>query len=68
MLQSSKMAYNFMNKYLTLESFESLLMQADETISMVNFNGRIASHIIAQLYNDFFENWCYNSSTERYFK
>ncbi|OUM69017.1 hypothetical protein PIROE2DRAFT_3070, partial [Piromyces sp. E2] len=64
MLQSSKMAFNFMSKYLTLESFESLLMQADEALSMVNFNGRIVSHIIAQLYNDFLENWCYNSSTE----
>jgi len=65
MLQSSKCAYDFMGKHLNLEPFESALMQADESISMVNFNGRIVSHIIAELYNDFLVNWCYNSSTER---
>jgi len=68
MLQSSKIAYEFMGKHLTLEPFESLLMQVDETLSMVNFNGRIASHIIAELYNDFLVNWCYNSSTERFIR
>lgn len=68
MLQSSKMAYEFMGKHLTLEPFESLLMQVDETISMVNFNGRIVSHIIAELYNDFLVCWCYNSSTERFIR
>lgn len=68
MLQSSKCAYDFMGKHLTLEPFESLLMQSDETISMVNFNGRIVSHIIAELYNDFLVNWCYNSSTERFIR
>ncbi|ORX54817.1 cytoplasmic FMR1-interacting [Piromyces finnis] len=68
MLQSSKMAHDLMSKYLTLEPFESLLMQVDESFSMVNFNGRIVSHIIAELYNNFLENWCYNSSTERFIR
>jgi len=66
MLQSSKAAYELMSKHLTLEPFESLLMQIDETLSVVNFNGRIVSHVIAELYNDFLVNWCYNSTTERY--
>ncbi|KAG4093054.1 cytoplasmic FMR1-interacting [Neocallimastix lanati (nom. inval.)] len=68
MLQSSKAAYELMSKHLTLEPFESLLMQIDETLSVVNFNGRIVSHVIAELYNDFLVNWCYNSTTERFIR
>jgi len=68
MLQSSRAAYELMGKHLTLEPFESILTQVDESISMVNYNGRIVSHVIAELYNDFLVNWCYNSVTERFIR
>ena len=38
----------------------------NEETAIQRYNGRIISHIIAELINDVIPNYCYNSTTERY--
>lgn len=51
---------------MQLDLFDDILAEVDEETSLVAFNGRIISHAIQELLNDFIPNYCYNSSTERY--
>ncbi|TPX31592.1 hypothetical protein SmJEL517_g05099 [Synchytrium microbalum] len=51
---------------LPLDSFDSMLLEIDETVSLTCVNGRILTHTIQELIDDLIPNFAYNSVTTRY--
>jgi cytoplasmic FMR1 interacting protein len=51
---------------MELDPWEDILAEANEVTALRNFHGRIAVHIIFELVYDFFPNFCYNSTTQRF--
>ena len=53
-----------LSKYVVLDSFEAMYAEANQ--SVVSPHGRITLHIFWELIYDFIPNYCYNSTTDRY--
>ena len=54
-----------MSKYLSLDSFDSLLKQADSNIESP-IDGRIKIHICSEIKEDILPNYCYKNSIKRF--
>ncbi|TPX39959.1 hypothetical protein SeMB42_g06173 [Synchytrium endobioticum] len=51
---------------LSLDSFDSMLLEMDESVSMTCVNGRILTHTIQELIDCMVPNYAYNSVTTRF--
>ncbi|KAL6064809.1 Cytoplasmic FMR1-interacting protein [Balamuthia mandrillaris] len=65
-LNNIRLTHSLLANYLSLDPFEQLLNEVNESISLVSFHGRIVLHIIFELVYDFFPNFNFNSITQRF--
>jgi len=64
LVEICRLTHELMAKYLKLPNFNSMLREADHSVSAPY--GRISLHVFWELYYDFLPNYCYNSSTNRF--
>jgi len=64
LLDANKQTHNLLSKHLQLDSFESILREANHNVSAPY--GRITMHVFWELNYDFLPNYCYNGSTNRF--
>ncbi|KAH9394332.1 Cytoplasmic FMR1-interacting protein 1 [Tyrophagus putrescentiae] len=66
LLHVNRMTHKLLTKYVKLDAFESLLSEANHSVSAPY--GRITLHIFSELMYDFLPRYCFNSSTQRFIK
>ena len=66
MLNSISLTHSLISKHLQLDSFESMLKEANDDISAVSFHGRIVIHSLSELISEFFPNFVYHSNSRRF--
>ncbi|KCV67791.1 hypothetical protein H696_05733 [Fonticula alba] len=66
LLEHNRMTHELLSAVLPLESFDMILEEADEETNLVAFHGRIVSHVVYELVNDFLPNYCYNIMSGRF--
>jgi cytoplasmic FMR1 interacting protein len=67
LLQVSRVAHQFLSTHVQIDSFNDMLMEMDESVSLL-CNGRIVTHLVHELINDFVANYCFNSTTSRFIR
>lgn len=67
-LLNIQLTYKLMSEHFTLDPWEHMLNEVNESTSLGSFHGRIVLHIIFELMYDFLPNYNYNSITNRFFK
>jgi cytoplasmic FMR1 interacting protein len=68
MIDNIKMTHKLLSQYLSLDTFESMMSEVNDSISAVSFEGRISRHVIEEVCFDLFPNYIYNSYTQRFVK
>jgi cytoplasmic FMR1 interacting protein len=66
MLKLLMTCHEKLSKYLSLDSFDTMLLEVDESFSPVANRGRISMHILNALAKDLFPNFSYNNYSKRY--
>ncbi|TPX72953.1 hypothetical protein SpCBS45565_g00163 [Spizellomyces sp. 'palustris'] len=62
LLRSARMTHQLLSRRIILDKFDDMLAEVDESVSIAAVNGRIISHTLNQLVNDFIPNYCFNSA------
>lgn len=65
MLKFLATTHSLLSQHLTLDSFDAMLLEMDESFSPVANRGRISMHILNSLAKDIFPNFVYNHHTQR---
>ncbi|KAI9101038.1 cytoplasmic fragile-X interacting family-domain-containing protein [Phlyctochytrium arcticum] len=68
LLRSAQLTHQLVSERVTVDRFEDMLQEVDESVSISVSNGRILSHTLNQLVNDFIPNFCFNSVTNRFLR
>ncbi|KAJ3281602.1 Cytoplasmic FMR1-interacting protein 2, partial [Borealophlyctis nickersoniae] len=68
LLRSTRATHNLLSRFLNLDSFEDMLSEMDESISLGAVNGRIVTHTVQEFVVDFVPNFCYCGVTGRFVK
>ncbi|KAJ3145710.1 Cytoplasmic FMR1-interacting protein 2 [Geranomyces variabilis] len=68
LLRTVQTTHQLLSERMTLDPFENMLAEVDESISLSATNGRIISHTIAELLIDIAPNFCYNNVTARFLR
>ncbi|TPX53931.1 hypothetical protein PhCBS80983_g06110 [Powellomyces hirtus] len=68
LLRTVQMTHRLLSERMTLDPFENMLAEVDESVSISATNGRIISHTIAELVTDVIPNFCYNNVTGRFLR
>eukprot|EP00004_Rigifila_ramosa_P010810 TRINITY_DN2288_c0_g1_i2.p1 TRINITY_DN2288_c0_g1~~TRINITY_DN2288_c0_g1_i2.p1 ORF type:complete len:1415 (+),score=362.60 TRINITY_DN2288_c0_g1_i2:563-4246(+) len=68
LIENTRLAHQLLSQHLPLDPFETILADANESLSLVVFHGRIALHVIYELVSDVMPNFCYNSVTQRFIR
>jgi cytoplasmic FMR1 interacting protein len=66
MLDNIKLIHLMLSKYILVDSWDSIMKEVNESISLVSFSGRIATHVREELIIDLFPNFIYNTFTQRF--
>lgn len=66
LLNNIKFTYTLLRDYFEIDSWESILSEVNESISLMSYHGRIVLHIIFEIVYDFAPNHCYNAVTNRF--
>eukprot|EP00002_Diphylleia_rotans_P029065 TRINITY_DN588_c0_g1_i6.p1 TRINITY_DN588_c0_g1~~TRINITY_DN588_c0_g1_i6.p1 ORF type:complete len:1506 (-),score=325.74 TRINITY_DN588_c0_g1_i6:191-4708(-) len=66
LLENIRLTHKLLSEFITLEDFEYLFAEANESSSAKSFFGRILLHSIFETVNEFLPNACYNSVTQRF--
>ena len=59
---------DLLSSQLQLDSFEMMLRETNDDVSLVSFHGRIVIHTLTELISDLFPNFVYNSYTRRFIR
>ncbi|RKO82996.1 cytoplasmic FMR1-interacting, partial [Blyttiomyces helicus] len=57
----SRTTHALLSRFCTLDRFDDMVAEMDESVSPLAANGRILTHSMAEIVNDFVPNFCYNS-------
>ncbi|KAI9208741.1 cytoplasmic fragile-X interacting family-domain-containing protein [Polychytrium aggregatum] len=68
LLKVIKETHRLLSQHLTLDSFEDMLMEVDETVSLTKVNGRILTHTVSQIIEDVAPNSVYNMHSRRFMR
>ena len=68
LLENCVLTRRILSEHLNLDPIEDILAEGDEETSLITLNGRIVSHTIQELVNDFLPNYSYNSVTKRFIR
>ncbi|KAL5032354.1 hypothetical protein BDV3_000939 [Batrachochytrium dendrobatidis] len=68
LIKCARLTHELISKHIELERFEDIMAECDDSLSLSASNGRIMSHVIHELVNDFIPNFCYNSVTQRFMR
>lgn len=68
LLRTVQTTHNLLSERMSLDPFENMLAEVDESLSLSATNGRILSHTVSELSNDFVANFCYNNVTARFLR
>jgi cytoplasmic FMR1 interacting protein len=66
LLDNIRTTHSLLSQHLELDSFESMLREVNDDISVVSFHGRTAVHALSELISDMLPNYVYNSGTRRF--
>lgn len=55
-----------LSEHLILDPWEDIVADVDEQLNLTGYNGRIVTHTIVELIDDFIPNYCYNSLTGKF--
>lgn len=66
LLENIRITHSLLSAHLQLDSFESMLKENNDDISVASFQGRIAVCALSELISDLLPNWVYNSGTRRF--
>ena len=64
LLDINRLTHEMLSEHVLIDSFDSMFREANQAVSSPH--GRITLHIFWELIYDFFPNFCYNSTTDRY--
>ncbi|EGG14585.1 component of SCAR regulatory complex [Cavenderia fasciculata] len=67
-LNSIRLTYKLLSEFFTLDPFESMMNEVNESTSLISYHGRIAFHTIFELMTDLAPNYTFNSITQRFIK
>jgi len=65
-LTSVRLTRDLLTEHFELDPYEHAFHEANESISLVSFHGRIVLHVIFELAYDFLPNFNFNSCTDRW--
>ncbi|KYQ91088.1 component of SCAR regulatory complex [Tieghemostelium lacteum] len=67
-IQNLKLTYKLLSEYFTMDSFEMIFNEVNESTSLVSYHGRIVLHTIFEIMSDFSRNYTFNGITQRFVK
>jgi len=67
-LENIKLTHELLSEVLHIDPFDEILSEVNDSTSLVSFHGRIVFHALFELLQDFFPNFNFNSTTNRFTK
>eukprot|EP01120_Amphizonella_sp_Union-15-10_P009751 TRINITY_DN3768_c0_g1_i1.p1 TRINITY_DN3768_c0_g1~~TRINITY_DN3768_c0_g1_i1.p1 ORF type:complete len:705 (+),score=150.10 TRINITY_DN3768_c0_g1_i1:121-2235(+) len=68
LLNVIKFTHKLLSEYMSLDPWETIMSEVNESTSLVSFHGRIVLHAIFEIIYDITPNFVYNSTTERFLR
>lgn len=65
LIECSRLTHKLLSEYVLLDNFDDILNESNEQVSLIAYNGRIVTHTVQQLLNDFLPQYGYNSTSKR---
>lgn len=67
-LRVQRKLHKLLSEHVTLDRFDVIYNEINESTSPTTLRGRIAAHALTELVEDVFPGWVYNSSTRRFLR
>ena len=68
LLSVLQLTHSLLAEYLTLDPWEDIMIDIDDQLVLTHFSGRILTHTLVEILDDFIPNYCYNSVTQRFLR
>lgn len=66
MVENVRLTHKLLSQYLTLDPFNNIMAEVNESSSTVSFEGKITRHVFEELCMDIFPTYIFNSFTQRF--